>query len=326
MLSVYSHVTHQLVPGNINGGMMRKITITELIDSIQEQYHVLGNIDKYVCYPSPIDQADDDSLCFCKKMGIQGLEMIRKSKAKVIICSDNLKLTEADYQDKTLIQVTNPRLTFSRLLQKYFTQMPKSGIHPTAIISKEAVIGSEVYIGPYSFIENCRIGDRTIIDGHVFIHNGTIINKDVIIHAGVVIGAETMGFERNEIGEWEKFPQISGVIIEEDVELGANSVICRGSLNDTLIGKGTKLDNLVRIGHGVRIGKYCIIIAGAVICGSVKIGDHTWIGPHACIRESIRIGNQVLVGMGAIVQKDVDDNLVVMGSPARPIRENTGFK
>jgi UDP-3-O-[3-hydroxymyristoyl] glucosamine N-acyltransferase len=305
--------------------IVRKITIKELIDSMQEQYHVLGDLDKYVESPSPIDQADYKSLCFCKKKDDQAIEMIRSSRAKVIICSDNLNLTESDYQGKTLIQVSNPRLTFSRILQKFFTTVHEHGIHPTAIISEKARIGRDVYIGPYSYIANCEIGDGTIIDGHVYIYDGTRIGKGVIVHAGVVIGAEAVGFERNEIGEWVKFPQISGVVIEDNVEVGANSVVCRGSLSDTLIGKGTKLDNLVRVGHGVRIGKYCIIIAGAFICGSVKIGDYTWIGPFTCIRENIRVGNQVLVGMGSVVQRDIDDNLVVSGSPARPIPKNTNF-
>lgn len=303
--------------------MVRKISIKEILSSIQEQYHVSGNTDGCVNYPSPIDQADDNSICFCKKEGEQALKMIRNSRAKVIICSDKLELTEADYQGKILIQVSNPRLTFSHVLQKYFVSIPEFGIHPTAIISNKAQIGREVYIGPYSYIAECRIGDGTIIDGHVYIHEGTRIGKGVKIHAGVVIGTETMGFERNEIREWVKLPQIAGVIIEDNVEVGANSVVCRGSLNNTLIGKGTKLDNLVRIGHGVKIGKHCIIIAGAVVCGSVIIGDYTWIGPLSCIRESIHIGNNVLVGMSSVVQKDIDDNLVVTGFPARPIRKNT---
>jgi UDP-3-O-[3-hydroxymyristoyl] glucosamine N-acyltransferase len=293
--------------------MIKKITVKEIIDSMHEQYHVLGRMDTYVVSPSPIDQASDNSLCFCKKKGEQAAEMIKSSRAKVIICSYDLELTEADYQGKTLIQVSNPRLTYSRILQKFFTTNPEYGIHPTAIINQKARMGRDVYVGPYSYIADCEIGNGTIIDGYVYIHDGVRIGQNVIIHTGVVIGAETTGFERNEIGEWEKFPQISGVVIEDNVEIGANSVVCRGSLSDTFIGKGTKLDNLVRIGHGVRIGKHCIIITGAVICGSTKIGDYTWIGPLACIRENICIGNKVLIGMGSVVQKDI----------ARPIRKNT---
>ena len=295
----------------------------EIIDSMHEQYHVLGSVGTYVQSARPIDQADDDSLCFCKKTGEQALEMIRNSRAKVIVCSDSLDLSEADYQDKTLIQVSNPRLTFGRLLARYFVRGPEPSVHPTAVISEKAKIGRKVNIGPHSYIADCEIGDGTIIDGHVYIHDGTRIGKGVIIHAGVVIGAEAVAFERNEIGEWEKFPQIAGVIIEDDAEIGANSVICRGSLADTFIDKGTKIDTLVRVGHGVRIGKHCLIVAGTVINGSARIGDQTWIAPLVCIRESVTVGNRVLVGAGSVVHRNIADDLVVLGDPARPISKNT---
>jgi UDP-3-O-[3-hydroxymyristoyl] glucosamine N-acyltransferase len=297
-----------------------EIQVKELVDSLHEQYHVLGSIDRYVRSVCPIDQADDDSLCFCKEKSERALEMIRSSRAMVIVCSDSLVFPEGENWGKTLIQVANPRLTFSRLLAKYFFRRPEPVIHPTAIIDEKARIGRNVHIGSNSYIGDCEIGDGTIIDGHVYIHAGTRIGKGVIIHAGVVIGTAAVAFERNENGELEWFPQISGVIIEDDVEVGANTIICRGSLSDTLVGKGTKLDALVHVAHGVRIGKHCIILAGTVICGSAKIGDQTWIGPITCIREGgITIGNRVVVGAGSVVHKDIPDNLIVMGSPARPI-------
>jgi len=299
--------------------MKKEIQINELINSIHEEYHVLGTIDRYIRSVSPIDQADYDSLCFCKWKGEQALNMIKLSRALVIICSDSLEFPDKEYWGKTLIQVANPRLTFSRLLSKYFFRRSEPVIHPTAIIDNKAIIGHNVYIGPNSYIGDCQIGEGTVIDGHVYIHAETRILKGVIIHAGVVIGTTAVAFERNEKGELEWFPQISGVIIEDNVEVGANTIICRGSLSDTLIGEGTKLDTSVHVSHGVRIGKHCIICAGSIICGSAKIGDQTWVGPHACIREKIIIGNRVFVGMGSIVQKDIPDTLTVTGNPARPI-------
>jgi UDP-3-O-[3-hydroxymyristoyl] glucosamine N-acyltransferase len=203
-------------------------------------------------------------------------------------------------------------------LAKYFFHRPEPRIHPTAIIDEKANIGRNVYIGPNSIIEDCEIGEGTIIDGNVFIHAGTRIRKRVIIHAGAIIGTTSLAFEKNENGELEWFPQISGVIIEDNVEVGANTTICRGSLSDTFVDKGTKIDIQVVVGHGVRIGKHCVIVAGTVICGSAKIGDQTWIGPHVCIRENITVGNKVIVGAGSVVHKNVPDNLVVTGSPARP--------
>jgi len=304
---------------------MLEIQVRELVDSMCEQYRVLGSVDRYVRSACPIDQADEDSLCFCKEKGDRALDMIRSSRARVIVCSDSLEFTEGDNWGKTLIQVPNPRLTYSRLLAKYFSNRPKPVVHPTAIIDKKAKIGRNIHIGAYSYIGDCEIGDGSIIDGHVYIYAGTRIGKGVIIHAGVVIGTVAAGFERNEKGELERFPQVSGVIIEDDVEVGANSVICRGSLSNTIIGKGTKLGTSMAVTHGVTIGKHCIINTGVVICGSAKIGDQTYIEPKACIRENISIGNRVVVGAGSVVFRDIADDLIVTGSPARPIPPNVFY-
>ena len=181
-----------------------------------------------------------------------------------------------------------------------------------------------MFIGPQSYIGNCEVGQGTIIESNVYVHTDTKIGKWVIIHPGAVIGSVTVAFERDDNGKLEKFPQLGRVVIEDDVEIGSNTCIARGSLsgNDTLIGKGTKVDDLVHIGHGVRVGKHCMIVTGAAMCGSVKIGDYTWIAPQACIREGITIGNRVLVGMGSVVTRDVPDNSVVFGSPAKPAGEN----
>lgn len=294
-----------------------KIRVKNIIDSVLEEHVVFGSTDRYVTNVCPIDQADEGSFCFCKKTGEQALQMIKNSKAMVIVCSNTLKLDE--FWGKTIIQVNNPRLTYSRLLAKLFFKRPQPEIHPTAIIEPGAKIGQRVSIGPGSYIGNCEIGDGSIIEGHVYIESGMILGAGVIVHIGVVIGTEAVAFERNDAGELEWFPQIAGVVIKDNVEIGANTVICRGSLSDTLIGKGTKIDNLVRVGHGVTIGNDCIVVGGTIINGSAKIGDRTWIGPLVCIREGVKIGNRVLVGAGSVVHKDIPDGLVVAGSPARPI-------
>lgn len=203
---VFQHSASSYCEGEI---LIMEIQVKELIDSMHEQYHVLGSADRYVRSALPIDQAADDSLCFCMEKGERALEMIRSSRAIVIVCSDSLEFPEEEYWGKTLIQVANPRLTFSRLLAKYFFRRPEPVIHPTAIIDEKARIGRNVHIGPNSYIGDCEIGDGTIIDGHAYIHAGTRIGKGVIIHAGVVIGTEAVAFERNEKGNWNgsrRFP------------------------------------------------------------------------------------------------------------------------
>lgn len=294
-----------------------KVRLEDIIAVIKEEKTILGSTEIYVTNALPLDQANHGSICFCRKTGEQALRMIENSNALVIICPNSLKLNEI--QGKTLIQVNNPRLTYGRILSRFFFSRPIPSIHPTALVDSKAVIGKRVSIGPGTFIGECQIGDDTIIEGHVYIDSNVTIGNGVIIHIGVVVGTEAIGFERNNQGELEWFPQIGGTIIQDNVEIGANSVICRGALSDTFIGKGTKIDNLVRIGHGVIVGNDCIIVGGTIINGSAKVGNQTWLGPLVCIRESVKIGNKVIVGAGSVVHKDVPDGLVVSGSPARPI-------
>jgi UDP-3-O-[3-hydroxymyristoyl] glucosamine N-acyltransferase len=302
--------------------MAGKIGVSELVNSLGMSYKVLGRSDKQVLAPVPLGEGGKESLSFCTRTGSDALEMLRASKAGVVICSDKIRLAKKDYQEKTLIQVANPRLAFIRLLQQYFTNTPEYGIHPTAIIDPKARVGEKVFIGPYACIGECQIGEETIIQGNVHILSKTIIGKRVSIDAGTVIGTDGFGFERNEKGELEKFPQIGGVVIEDDVEIGSNVSIDRGSLANTIIGRGTKIDNLCHIAHNVVIGKHCVVIALSMIGGSTRIGDYSHVAPSASIMNKVELGKNVLVGLGAVVTKSVADNLVVKGVPAKPVRKN----
>jgi UDP-3-O-[3-hydroxymyristoyl] glucosamine N-acyltransferase len=300
------------------------IRVAELVRSIQGQCRVLGKINGFVQRALPLDQADSESLSFYRFVDPQASYLIKTSQAKVVVCSLDVELHEEDFQHKTLIQVTNPRLTFSRLLSKYFLDRTQPSIHPSSVISENAKIGDRVHIGPQCYIGDCEIGDYTFIEGQVYINSATKIGRSVIIRPGVIIGTEAISFTRNEAKELEWFPQLGGVVIEDNVEIGAQTVIARGPLpqNDTVIGEGTKLDIQVEVGHGVRIGKHCIIVGHTIMCGRVKIGDYTQISGQVCIREGITIGNRVLVGMGAVVVKDIPDSTVAIGFPAKPIRGN----
>lgn len=301
----------------------KKISVSEICTSISERTKILGLENKYISIPSPIDDANKDSISFCSKKRVDDtLRTIRNSKAKVIICSNEFKFTEQDYKNKTLILVKNPRMAFIQIIQKFFKQKVQSSISSTAVIDKGANIHPNVYIGPHSYIGKCEVGEGTIIYGNAHIYSGIKIGKGVIIHAGTVIGADGFSYERNEKGELEEFPHIGGVVIEDNVEIGSNTSIDRGTLDNTIIGKGTKIDNLCHIAHNVVIGKHCVIIAQSMIGGSTKIGDYSWIAPSVCIRDGIKIGKNVLIGMGSVITKDVGDGWVVYGVPGKKVREN----
>jgi len=230
-------------------------------------------------------------------------------------------LATEDIQDKTLILVSNPRLAFIRVMQKYFEKKVEFIVHPTAIIDENAKIALNVYIGPNSYIGECEIGENTVIHGNVFIYPNVKIGSNGIIHAGTVIGTSGFSYERNERRELERFPHIGGVIIEDEVEIGSNVSIDRGTMGNTIIGRGTKIDNLCHIAHNVVIGKHCMIIAQSMVGGSTRIDDYSWVAPQACLRDGIKIGKNVVIGMGSVVTKDVEDGWVVFGVPAKEIRK-----
>jgi len=304
--------------------MKTSILLRDLVGSICEQYIIQGNIRGYVRSALPIDQADEDSVSYCRFKDERAQKIIRASKAKVIICSNELELSEIDYRGKTIIKVTNPRLTFIRLLARYFPNKPRHGIHPSAVVDEKAKIGDRVYVGPLCNIENCEIGNDTIIESHVYIHSQVKIGERVTIQPGVIIGAESIAYERNEYKELEHFPQLGAVLIEDDVTIGSNSVIGRGPLprSATVIGKGTKISSLVIVGHGAIIGKHCIIVGHSTILGSVKVGDYTQISSHVCIKQGVNVGSGVLIGMSSTVLSDVSNNVVVVGTPAKILRDN----
>jgi UDP-3-O-[3-hydroxymyristoyl] glucosamine N-acyltransferase len=304
--------------------MKTSIKIRELISSIHEQHIVQGNLDGCVRTALPIDQADKDSISYCRFKDERAQKIIGASKAKVIICSDELELSEIDYKEKTIVRVSNPRLTYCRILSRYFLNKSQYGIHPTAVIDKRANISDRVYIGPLCNIGNCEIGNDTVIESHVYIHSSVKIGERVTVQPGAIIGVESIAYERNEENELVHFPQLGIVTIEDDVLIGTNDIIARGPLprSATIIGKGTKLGSSVIVGHGVKIGKHCMLVGHSTILGSVNIGSYTYISSHVCVKQGVNVGSRVVIGMSSTVLSDVPDNVVVVGTPAKQLREN----
>jgi len=299
----------------------KKVSLQEICDSIGEKYEIIGQLDTYITTPSQIENSEKESISFCSKKTDDAFKMIRNSEAKIIFCSNELDFSKERFENKTLILVSKPRLSFIKMMQQNFMEKCEFGISPSAIVDSEADIHPNVYVGPYTYIGKCKIMEGSIIYGHVYIYSNCSIGRNVIIHSGTVIGADGFGYEQNEDGILEKFPHLGGIVVEDDVEIGSNTSIDRGTLANTIIGKGTKIDNLCHIAHNVVIGKNCAIIAHSMIGGSVKIGDNSWIAPCACIRDGLKIGKQAVVGMGSVVTKDIGDNWIVYGVPAKKIED-----
>lgn len=237
------------------------------------------------------------------------------------------------------IRVANPYFAMASVVTKFFSARPKpSGISPHASIGNATIgdnaaigafvsigdgvtIGDDVTIYPNVTIEpGVTIGDGTTIYPQVSIYSGCRIGKRCVIQSGVVIGSDGYGFAF-EGGKHHKIPQIGIVRIEDDVEIGAGTTIDRAALGETVIGEGTKIDNLVQIGHNVRIGKHCLLVAQVGIAGSTKLGDYVVVAGQSGFAGHLEIGNRVQVAAKSAVLSDVPDDTKVMGIPAVPFRE-----
>jgi len=245
---------------------------------------------------------------------------ITKLESMVVLCPVDFSVPEL--AGCYFIPVNDPRRAFAKSMEKFIVSntTKKRGIAQTAKIAANCKVDLDIYIGEYSVIEkNVTIDKNTIIESHVCIKSGTIIGNQCIIKSGSVIGGDGFGFCKTPDGTWEKFPHLGKVIIEDNVEIGSNTVINRSVLGNTLVGKGTKIDSLVYIAHNVKIGANNIITANVTLAGGVSTGNNVWIGPSSSVLEGCHIGENVYIGMGTVVIRSVEAFTKVVGVPARII-------
>ena len=218
------------------------------------------------------------------------------------------------------IVVADPRLEYARVVQEFFAPRRPIGVHASAVIDDSAVIGADASIGPCVVIEaGVRIGDRVTLGPHVVIGERSVLGDDVTIGSGSVVGQTGFGYAREADGTPVLIPHHGAVRIGDRVEIGANTAVDRGTINDTFIDDDAKIDNLVHIAHNCHIGKGAFVIATAILCGGVHVGDGAWIAPNASVLEQVDIGDNAVVGLSATVIKPVEAGTTVVGSPARPI-------
>ena len=299
----------------------------------QMQGEVVGDGSVVLNSFAPASHARTGDLTFAENADY--LALAEKSAASAIIVDNTVTVST-----KVLIRVANPRVAFAKTLAMFFPEpVFKAGIHPTAVIAASARIDPTAHIGPHCIVgeqvflgacvvlqglnhvgANSKIGDDTNIFPNVTIYPGTEIGCRVRIHSGTVVGADGFGYVLNE-GVHIKVPQIGHVIIGDDVELGANVTVDRGALGPTIIGKGSKVDNLVQIGHNVVLGENCIIISQVGIAGSTKLGDGVTLGGQVGVGGHLKIGNHATVVAQSGVMHNIPDGERWMGAPAQPDRQ-----
>lgn len=295
--------------------------IEHVLSTVGISYALKGTINK-VAGVSSLEEATKNDLSFCSSKGQDAIDSISKSNAALILCSSDLQGADIpSSSSQGLIFVENPRLAFIKAVNHMQNEVIERKISPHALISKTAKIGSNCRIGDLTVIgENCSIGDNTVIYDRVSLVRNCKIGHNCTIQSGVTMGFDGFAYERLPGGQLEKFPHLKGVVIGDDVEISSNCLIARGSLSDTEIGNGTKLDAAVYVAHNVKIGRNCLLTGGARIGGTVRICDQCWIGLNCTIKQKVRIGNNVIVGAGSVVLHDVSDGDIVAGVPAKSIK------
>lgn len=257
------------------------------------------------------------------------------TKSSIVLV--NRSFVPAGKVGATLIKVDNAYEAFASLLRLVDQARPrKKGIHPTAIIESSATIGSDVYIGAYAYLgENCSLGDGCSVYPHVFIgdnakigrnctlnpgvkiYHDCILGENCIVHAGTVIGSDGFGFAPQSDNEYMKIPQLGNVLIEDNVEIGANVAIDRATMGSTIIRRGVKLDNLIQIGHNVEIGENTVMAGQTGIAGSTKIGKNCMFAGQVGIAGHLKIADGVKIGAQSGIPGDVKkENSILFGYPA----------
>ena len=291
---------------------MPAVPIKDIVAIVGGRYSGPG--DRVIRGVSTLKDATDDQIAFLGNPSYA--PQLAETRAGAILVPPE---TEGD--DPRFIRVSKPYAALAEILDRFFnTRVGPKGISSQASIAKSAKLGKNVIVGAFSSIgENVEIGDDTLIYPHVSIYDGSKVGKRCILHSGVVIGADGFGFTQAG-GRHRKIPQIGIVRIEDDVEIGANSCVDRAALGETVIGEGTKIDNLVQVGHNVRIGKHCLLVAQVGIAGSSELGDYVVMAGQAGMAGHLKVGDRVQVGGQAGVFHDIPDDTKVMGTPASEFR------
>lgn len=303
-------------------------SINSFLPYFGDDYRLIGQEGVEINNIAPLERGGDHDISFCSSDDKEGLESILNSKSGVILCKKTLAysirntLGTGSSIPRLFVFLHNPRLVFIKIakLIKGYKDIRK-GISKHAVIADSAKIGRDCYIGDFAVIgDNCIVGDNTVIDSRVVIKNAQV-GKNCVIQPGTTIGEEGFSFERDSANlNLEKFPHCGRVLIGNNVEIFTNCSIARGSISDTVIEEGTKIDALCHIAHNVHIGKNTQLTAGAVIGGSTQIGNNSWLGLNSTIKHKIKVGDNAIVGSGSSVIHDVEDKDIVAGCPAKSIK------
>jgi len=305
------------------------------INTLAEQLggEVIGDGSITITGVAPADQARGGDLTFAEKPSY--LDAAEKSQASAILVPQGFGSAS-----KALIVVKDPRVAMARILPLFFPEeIYAAGIHPSTVVDPTACVDPTAHIGPHCVIhahvtigagsvlmggnhigQSCRIGKDARLHPNVVIYSRTVLGDRVTIHSGTTIGADGFGYVFDQ-GHHRKMPQVGNVVIHDDVEIGSNASIDRGALGPTVIGQGTKIDNLVHVAHNVVMGRHCLIMGQVGFAGSTHLSDYVVIASQSGIAGHLKLGTQATIGAKSGVMRDIPDGETVLGYPAAPHKQ-----
>lgn len=284
--------------------LKRGVTVWQLASALGLSLH--GSAEEVICRVDSADSAGVGSLCFAKN-----ITWATKVAASAVLLTAPEHVV--DRLGPTLVSL-QPRLDFARALTLlesiagFAWSEAEPVIHPSARIGRNVVLGRGV-----------RVGAETVIHHNTVIGDEVEIGARCVVKSCAVIGEDGFGFERDARGKAVRLPHIGTIVIGDDVEIGSLTTVCRGTLADTVLRNGCKIDDHVHIAHNVDVGEDAFVIACAEVSGGVKIGPRAWIAPNASVMNQVSIGADAVVGLGGVVVKSVPDGVVVVGNPAKPM-------
>jgi UDP-3-O-[3-hydroxymyristoyl] glucosamine N-acyltransferase len=290
---------------------------------------MVGDSDVEIARVTGIDEAGPGDLTFVSNR--KYVSHIKSTRASAIILGEDIPPVNIPS-----LRTDDPYLAFARALEIFFVPLcPDPGIHPTASIAEEVKIGPESSVGACAVIgRGCNIGsavviyphavlypgvavgDNSVIHSHVTVREGCLIGNRVVLQNGVVIGSDGFGFAPKKDGTFYKICQTGRVIVEDDVEIGANTTIDRAAVGDTVIRRGAKLDNLVQVGHGAIVGEDCVLAAQVGLAGSTRLGKGVWVGGQAGFAGHLEVGDKAIITAQSGTSHDIASGAIVSGSPA----------
>jgi UDP-3-O-[3-hydroxymyristoyl] glucosamine N-acyltransferase len=311
------------------------VTSSRTLADLAEQLgaEVFGDGNREVCGVRPLDTAKAEHLSFLHNS--KYVDEAKASEAGAILVAE----PEA-FPGRDLLVCPEPYLALAHALEIFHpVERPKSGVHPSAVVADDVSVGEGASVGPLTSLGvGATIGDRSVIGAGCVIGRGAVIGADCVlhprvviedncrlgdrcvVHSGTVIGSDGFGYA-TVAGTHHKVPQVGIVVLEDDVELGANVCVDRAALGETRIGRGTKVDNLVQLAHNVQVGEHCLLVAQVGISGSSQIGHHTVFAGQSGCSGHLKIGSGVIMSARAVAIKDVPDGVTLSGYPGRPHRE-----